>query len=135
MGLSVRVAGNTVCPDAWARRICSALHGSALGNVLITITVRYLVCCNLQNICVYSCFKGPIEGVWQHDLFQQSAGSQQRPTAGGDASARLGKLLISNLDFGVNDADIQVTTLNTVLMKVIKFLDVLSYLWGCLLPH
>jgi len=49
-----------------------------------------------------------MEGVWQHDLFQQSAGNQQRPTASGDATARLGKLLISNLDFGVNDADIQV---------------------------
>jgi len=52
--------------------------------------------------------QGQMEGVWQHDLFQQSAGNQQRPTASGDATARLGKLLISNLDFGVNDADIQV---------------------------
>lgn len=52
--------------------------------------------------------KSQIQGVWQHDLFQQSAGAGlTRPAAGGDATARFGKLLISNLDFGVNDADIQ----------------------------
>jgi hypothetical protein len=46
MGLSVRVAGNTVYAPmhARARRICSALHGSALGNVLITITFTNQSC-------------------------------------------------------------------------------------------
>lgn len=48
-----------------------------------------------------------VNDVWKHDLYQQAAGSFNKPRAGGDASGSGGRLLISNLDFGVNDADIQ----------------------------
>ena len=50
---------------------------------------------------------------WQQAVFQTNF--QQRGNAGtGDNSGGSGKLLISNLDFGVNDADIQVSSFNIV---------------------
>jgi hypothetical protein len=55
--------------------------------------------CNLQ---------GQINDVWKHDLYQQAAGGFNKSRAGGEASGSGARLLISNLDFGVNDADIQV---------------------------
>ena len=78
--------------------------------------------------------QGQIQGVWQHDLFQQSAGAglQQRPTAGGDATARFGKLLISNLDFGVNDSDIQV--IFELWQEMLKDYYLFELYFGCHVP-
>ncbi|XP_014767700.1 THO complex subunit 4 isoform X2 [Octopus bimaculoides] len=46
--------------------------------------------------------------VWQHDLFDGgTAGPIKRMIGGRISTAGQGKLLISNLDFGVNDSDIQ----------------------------
>jgi len=50
-------------------------------------------------------------GAWQQAVYQTNF--QQRSNAGaGDNSGLSGKLLISNLDFGVNDADIKVSFVN-----------------------
>lgn len=47
--------------------------------------------------------------MWQHDLFDGgTAGPIKRLIGGRISTAGQGKLLISNLDFGVNDSDIQV---------------------------
>ena len=55
--------------------------------------------------------------VWQHDLFDGGATGVRRYSGGGGGGGgggvgggmgNAGKLLISNLDFGVNDSDIQV---------------------------
>ncbi|ESO09588.1 hypothetical protein HELRODRAFT_73860, partial [Helobdella robusta] len=42
-----------------------------------------------------------LEGVWKHDLFEGTVGISANNTA------IEGKLLISNLDFGVNDSDMK----------------------------
>ena len=48
---------------------------------------------------------------WQHDMYEGGAttGRMQFRTGGGVGSQNVqGKLLVSNLDYGVSDADIQV---------------------------
>lgn len=49
------------------------------------------------------------DGQWDHDLYQNGNALRNRAIAGNAAvSTGPAKLVISNLDFGVNDADIQV---------------------------
>lgn len=53
--------------------------------------------------------QGNVEGRWSHDLYQGGAGGGgggQRPSL----SSGSAKLLISNLDFGVSDSDIHVSS-------------------------
>ena len=46
---------------------------------------------------------------WKHDMYEGGASPVQRGRATGGLMTGSGKLLISKLDFGVNDADIQVS--------------------------
>ena len=50
-----------------------------------------------------------MNGQWDHDLYQNS----RRSSSAGGSSNGPAKLVISNLDFGVNDQDIRV--------KILKF--------------
>ena len=59
--------------------------------------------------------------MWQHDLFDGGATGVRRYSGGGGGGVgggvgSAGKLLISNLDFGVNDSDIQVCFLRHYLL-------------------
>lgn len=45
---------------------------------------------------------------WQHDMFEEHAGGYRGPSSGADRSEESsGKLLVSNLDFGVSDSDLK----------------------------
>ncbi|XP_031140468.1 THO complex subunit 4-like [Sander lucioperca] len=46
---------------------------------------------------------------WQHDMFEEHAGGRRGQSAGAERSVESssGKLLVSNLDFGVSDSDIK----------------------------
>ncbi|KAM9857555.1 aly/REF export factor 2-like [Aulostomus maculatus] len=45
---------------------------------------------------------------WQHDMFEEHLGGRRGPSAAPDRSEESsGKLLVSNLDFGVSDSDIK----------------------------
>ena len=51
--------------------------------------------------------------VWEHDMYSEGAGGNRRMSGGGGGAGfggagGLGKLLVSNLDYGVNDSDIKV---------------------------
>ncbi|KAK0049178.1 THO complex subunit 4 [Biomphalaria pfeifferi] len=48
-----------------------------------------------------------VPDVWQHDLYDGSSGQSRRGGGGGGQPGGTGKLLVSNLDFGVNDSDIK----------------------------
>lgn len=47
------------------------------------------------------------DDVWQHDMYDGGSAPLRRGGAGGGQLGGQGKLLVSNLDFGVNDSDIQ----------------------------
>nr|XP_019939730.1 PREDICTED: THO complex subunit 4-like [Paralichthys olivaceus] len=45
---------------------------------------------------------------WQHDMFEDHVGGRRAPSSGRDRSVESnGKLLVSNLDFGVSESDIK----------------------------
>lgn len=62
---------------------------------------------------------------WQHDMFDDHAGVQRSiQNSRSDAS---GKLLVSNLDFGVSDSDIRVKTSQCVLTCGLPFVVASAY--------
>ncbi len=70
-----------------------------------TTVAKYQV----KNVSFFN-FKGQIPDVWEHDMFDGGSAPTRRGGGGSNfgSSRDGGKLLVSNLDFGVNDADIQV---------------------------
>jgi len=47
------------------------------------------------------------DGNWQHDMFDGGVSPMRRGGGGNAVAGDQGKLLVSNLDFGVNDSDIR----------------------------
>lgn len=58
----------------------------------------------LIEVC-FCLFQGDVDSMWTHDLYDTASYGGLRSTGGGSGS---GKLLISNLDFGVSNSDIKV---------------------------
>lgn len=59
---------------------------------------------------VFCCSSQPRElpDKWQHDMFEEHAGGHRGQSAGAERSVESsGKLLVSNLDFGVSDSDVR----------------------------
>jgi THO complex subunit 4 len=54
--------------------------------------------------------QGDVESQWTHDMFDTYGGKKalMRGAGLGGGAAATGKLLVSNLDFGVSDSDISV---------------------------
>lgn len=75
--------------------------------VFLLICVIGLVVPLEYDVILLILLKGPIPDVWAHDKFAD--GGSARAYKGGAFSDTMGKLLISNLDFGVNDSDINVS--------------------------
>lgn len=51
-------------------------------------------------------FQGDVDSMWTHDLYDSASYGGGRSMGGGGGGS--GKLLISNLDFGVSNSDIKV---------------------------
>lgn len=58
--------------------------------------------------------------VWSHDKFAEAPAARG---LGGAARGGTGKLMISNLDFGVNDSDINVRFFVTHIVQHIVFIE------------
>lgn len=52
-------------------------------------------------------FQGDVNNIWKHDMFNEIGERKIQRGAGGAISTGPTKLLVSNLDFGVSDSDIQ----------------------------
>lgn len=68
-----------------------------------------LVCTEMNAL-----FQGDINSKWQHDMFDGSGTKKMGRMGGfgiGGSPSGPAKLLVSNLDFGVSDSDIQVRLL------------------------
>ncbi|KAG7486269.1 THO complex subunit 4-like [Solea senegalensis] len=74
--------------------------------------------CGKPGRCLWSDFQAPfreslywpreLPDKWQHDMFEEDAGIRRRPTEVAERSVESsGKLLVSNLDFGVSDSDLK----------------------------
>jgi hypothetical protein len=69
----------------------------------------FLICIHLQP--------RQVPDVWKHDLYEDNDVRESRPLMSltrnfqRDVSKRPAKLVISNLDFGVNDQDIEVLSI------------------------
>lgn len=71
------------------------------GKFALGVWTSYLVC------ALFSSLQRSPSGKWQHDMFE--GGFSVKRSAGATAASPLsGKLLVSNLHFGVSNADIKV---------------------------
>lgn len=55
-------------------------------------------------------FQGAAEGMWVHDKFQGAGGARVALTTAGGISGGGSKITVSNLHYGVSDADIIVSS-------------------------
>lgn len=53
-------------------------------------------------------FQGDVDSMWTHDLYDSAGYGGGIRSLGGGGGGGSGKLLISNLDFGVSNSDIKV---------------------------
>ena len=75
-------------------------------------------------LCVPSSVFQPkqLPDMWEHDMYDGGPAPVQRARVTGGGVTSGGKLLIESLDFGVNDADIQVcafSSRNTCFMRTV----------------
>lgn len=62
----------------------------------------------MLNIVLTCALQGNPEGEWQHDMYEGGPRKNNPRLGSPTAAAGSSKLVVSNLDFGVSDADIKV---------------------------
>lgn len=118
---------------------------------IVSVVHRFIPCesyaedveSKIAIVPFYWCHSQPRElpDKWQHDMFEEHAGGYRGQSAAPESGSveSNGKLLVSNLDFGVSDSDIKVSwwalvivisTLWTQLMFLLIFPGAVCWIWA-----